>query len=460
MKPPFSHQTALSPVDGRYGEQLGELSHFFSEHGLNKYRISVELKYLIFILKKVLKKKITRDREEQLLKIATNFDLDQAERLKQIEDVTRHDVKAIEYYLGEKLTENNFGFQEYLHIGLTSEDTNSLAYGWALKDCLERVVLPSIGELVGVLASRADRFKDQGMVARTHGQYAVPTTLGKELMVFALRVHKTFGSLKQLPIEAKLSGAVGTYSALGVAFPDENWLELSEEFIHSFGLIPNHFTTQILPPESYLSIFQHLIQINSILLDLNQDLWRYISDGILVQQMVKGEVGSSTMPHKVNPIDFENSEGNLGVANALLSHFCTKLPISRLQRDLSDSTVKRNIGVALAHCVLGYSSCTKGLGKVSPNVQLLKQQLMGHWEIISEGLQMILRTNGETKAYEKLQAFTQGKQLSQAQLKSIIKTLDVPKTLKQRLLSITPENYIGLSQELVIKGLQEIYEHS
>jgi len=357
----MSSLTAISPLDGRYQSKTKSLATYFSEQALIKSRVVIEAKYLEFLLN-VIKKPISPKLVATLNAVIDNFNQNEAQRVKDIEDTTHHDVKAIEYYLREKLVDFPEIFP-YIHLGLTSEDINSCAYGLLIKDALKNEMLPSLISLISTITDMADKYKSEPMLARTHGQPAVPTTMGKELMVFALRLHHEYTTLTTLPIEAKMSGAIGNFSALHCAYPDGDWIKTTDEFIKKLGLTPNHFTTQILPADSYVKVFQSFHLINSILIGFNQDIWRYISDGYFAQQVIATETGSSTMPQKVNPIDFENSEGNLGLANALFAYFIDKLPISRLQRDLSDSTVKRNMGSAFAYSQLAYSSCVSGLRK-------------------------------------------------------------------------------------------------
>lgn len=449
--------TALSPLDGRYHTHTSPLANYFSEFAFNKYRIEVEVRYLIFFLEKIQKKKISSNEREQLLQIISNFDLSEMEKVKEFEKITRHDVKAIEYYLADKLQNLDLPYSSYIHIGLTSEDTNSMAYGLMLKGSLEKVIVPKISELIEALTAKAEEYQSQPMLARTHGQPAVPTTLGKEFANVAIRIHRIVQELGTLSIEAKISGAVGNYSALQLAYPDINWQTQGEEFIHSLGLSANSYTTQIVPADFSIHIFQKLELINSILIGLDQDLWRYISDEYFVLQKVDHEVGSSTMPQKINPIDLENSEGNLGMANALLHHFSTKLPISRLQRDLSDSTVKRNIGSALGYALLGYQSLIRGLQKISVNKEKLESDLDAHWEVLGEGIQTILRSQGVADGYEQLKEFTRGKKITKDVLHQFIQQLSVEDSIKQKLLSLSPTTYLGLAEQLTSQAIKEIH---
>jgi adenylosuccinate lyase len=447
--------SAVSPIDGRYHTTTFPLSQYFSEYALYKYRLYAEVKYLLFFLKTVLKRRVDRQVETEILKFISGFNLKEAKKIKKIEEETKHDVKAVEYYLKPVISRLGLDAAEYLHFGLTSEDINSIAYGLALKEALSEIIIPEMEKLLDKVEQLAGIYKETSMPARTHGQIAVPTTMGKELVVFTVRIKKELRNLSEILPEAKLTGAVGNYNALRVAFPLIDWVSVGDRFINSLGLSPNHFTTQILPPDNYVKIFQSLNLINSILIGFNQDMWRYISDDYFKQQIDEKQVGSSTMPHKVNPIDFENSEGNLGIANALLQHLISKLPISRLQRDLSDSTVKRNIGSALAYCLLGYRSCFSGLGKITINVDLLNEKLSNHWEMVTEGVQTVLRSIGNSHAFEDMKKASQGKQLNQEELEEIIRSLPVSIEIKKRLIKLTPHSYIGLASQLVKKALNE-----
>jgi len=447
---------AVSPIDGRYHQNTSPLNQYFSEYALYKYRLFAEVKYLLFFLKNILKRKISKKTKAEILKFVADFDVSEAEKIKKIEEEIRHDVKAVEYYLRPVLEKLGLEAAEYLHFGLTSEDINSMAYGLMLRDALKEIMIPEMKKLLLKIGTLADVYQNTAMIARTHGQVAVPTTLGKELVVFVVRIKNELKNLSEIQIEAKLTGAVGNYNALVAAYPEIDWITLGDKFIESLGLKANHFTTQILPSDNYVKIFQSLNLINSIIIGFDQDMWRYISDDYFIQELVdEKQVGSSTMPHKINPIDFENSEGNLGLANALLTHLITKLPISRLQRDLTDSTVKRNIGSVMAYCLLGYRSCLTGLGKVRANEEKLKEELLNHFEVVSEGIQTILRRSGDANAYEELRKVSQGKQLNSAELEKIVKGLKVSPEIKKKLRELTPDIYVGLAQILVNQALKE-----
>ena len=444
--------TAVSPIDGRYRKKVEELSEYFSEFALIKNRIRVEVEYLIFLSKQEIIRKLTSDEEKLLKKLYLKFEVKDAEEVKSIEKKTNHDVKAVEYYIREKIKGSSIeDLSQKIHIALTSDDVNNVAYGLSVKEFLENIFLKEIESVKNSLVELAGKNKDVVMVARTHGQPAVPTTLGKEFAVFAYRLNRQIDQLKKIRVTAKLNGAVGNYNAHVAAYPEADWIKFSKEFISNLGLEPNLITTQIEPHDNLAEIFHNIIRINNILLDLDRDMWTYISMDYLKQKVKKEEVGSSTMPHKVNPIDFENSEGNFGIANVLMGHLSRKLPVSRLQRDLSDSTVIRNIGVAFAHSIIAYQSTLKGLGKIEVNNEKISQDLRNHPEIISEGIQTILRREGISEAYEKLKKLTRGKKITRNDIEGFIRGLDVDEKVKKELLELTPENYVGLASKLVSK---------
>lgn len=434
----------ISPLDSRYREVTRPLARYFSEDAFIRYRIMVEQHYLRALLNKL---KIPADLEDFLGPVS----VEDIAVIKEIETrgrgevpATRHDGKAIEYFLKTRL---NPRYREYIHFGLTTEDVSNIARGLMLRDGLEKELIPAIDTLLDGIRNMAMEYRRTVMVGRTHGQWASPTTFGKELLVFVRRLEGEMERLKATEIDAKLSGAVGSYSALKFAFPEIDWLAFSQRFIESFGLKSAPVTTQIVPPESYLRVFQSLGLINSILLDLCRDLWRYISDGWVVQKTVEGEVGSSVMPHKVNPIHFENGEGNLKIANALFECFVRELPVSRLQRDLSDSTIKRNFGVALGHSYLAYHSCREGLARIKPNRELMKKLLDDHPEIVTEGIQTELRKY-LPEAYERLKELTRGKIVTREKLHSFIDSLEVPGEVKEKLKNLRPEDYLGEIERL------------
>lgn len=441
---------ALSPLDGRYFQQTRELSGYFCEQALIRNRVVAEIEYLIAFCKATKVASLSTEQTTKLRGIFAPFSLSDAALVKAHEAKCHHDVKAVEYFLRDRFTVLGLtNLMPYIHFGLTSEDTNFMAYGLALNESRDKVILPALSQIIDSLRKFVKINANTVMLARTHGQPAVPTTLGKEFAVFLSRLLPEFAFAQTAVFAAKVSGAVGTFAAQSVAFPEVDWPEFSDELIAKLGLRADPVSTQVVSAESYTRYFQSLSRINSILLDCVQDSWRYISDGWLVQDLRSNEVGSSTMPQKINPIDFENAEGNFGLANALLGHMCEKLPISRLQRDLSDSTLKRSIGVALGHSVLGWNSLARGLAKISPNAPAMLQALEAHPEIISEGLQTLLRADGVGEAYEIFKEATRGKcSLTLEELKAIgIKHAKTTET-KQKIASLTLESYTGLAAQL------------
>lgn len=446
---------AISPLDGRYSQHVHGLQHFFSEFALLQLRTECEVQYLLRLVDELEVVDCSSSHKQSLLQLIEQFSDADAERIKALEDKTHHDVKAVEYFLQEKCRE--IGCPQlipWIHFGLTSEDVNACAYGLALLRAKNQAVVPSLKFVIVCLLELVEQSAESVMLARTHGQPAVPTTLGKELLVFAARLEKELTELAALSVEAKCSGAVGNWNAVQLVMPEVDWRAFAKNFITSLGLTPNLVTTQIIQPESYSKIFQLLVRVNGILLDLTRDCWQYISDGYLVQQVVKGEVGSSTMPQKVNPIDFENSEGNAGLAIALLQHFVEKLPVSRLQRDLSDSTVKRSFGVALAHSLLAFKSVARGLKKVSVDAVKMKADLEAHPEVLAEAVQTALRFSGKADAYELLKELSRGKSFSLD--KKQLKTLFPDTKQRQLFTALTPSSYIGLAPEIVRAELKRI----
>jgi len=446
---------ALSPLDGRYNSQLVDLAHLFSEEHLIKTRLVVEIEYLLFLAQQACIPRFTAANEQRIRGFVSDFSIQDAALVKEYEKKSKHDVKAVEYFLRDRMKAIKIPGSEYIHLGLTSEDVNSLAYSLLITEG-KSVLVTTLRQVLQLLTKMAEVNASVPMMARTHGQEAVPTTVGKELVVFGMRLFRELLIVDSQHVEAKLTGAVGNFNAHTVAFPNKNWIEASQKFVSSLGLKPNIITTQIVPAESYLELFSSLIRINGILLDLNQDIWRYISDHSFGQKVESEQVGSSTMPQKINPIDFENSEGNLGLANALLLFFIQKLPVSRLQRDLSDSTVKRSIGTAFGYCHLAYLSLLKGLPKLTVNTYKLDQELSDHWEVLAEALQVVLRVEGDEGAYEKLRVFSQGKQLTQKDVQEFIEDLTLSSETKARLLALRPETYIGLAPELTAHAVQSI----
>jgi adenylosuccinate lyase len=448
--------SALSPLDGRYRSKTNNLACHFSESALIKYRVFIEISYLLFISKNKIIPKIDKAKQKVLMDLYRNLnDLDLV-RIKEIERKVGHDVKAIEYFLREKFEALGIGWQEFIHIGLTSEDINNLSYSLAIKESLEKIIIPELKKIIKIITKLAEKYKEAVMLARTHGQAAVPTTVGKELIVFAQRLFVEVENLRKIEIEGKLNGAVGNFNAHVAVYPEFSWIKMSREFVESLGLKANIYTTQILFPDSYVRVFQSLSLINTILIGFCQDMWRYVSDNYLLQKIDSSKVGSSTMPQKVNPIDFENCEGNCGMANALLKFFNEKLPISRLQRDLSDSTVKRNIGCAFGYCLVAYQSVQTGLMKISVNEKELERVLSQHWEVITEGIQTILRSEGNEKAYEDLKMFAMGKKLGEKEVEKFIEQLEVSKKVKEKLRKLNPFSYVGLAEKIAEEGILEI----
>lgn len=454
----------ISPIDGRYWRYTKSLSAYFSEKGLIKNRLKVEGEYFLFLSKHPqIGTRVFSEKEKSLVKSLYNVTTEDVDIIKAIEikgfkdiKATNHDVKAVEYFLKEKLKGTTLEDSlEWIHFSLTSEDVNNLAYGLMLSESIDSVILPIAQKLWETIESLAQQYKNVPMLARTHGQPASPTTFGKEFKVFASRLRRQLDQLGSHEILVKLNGATGNYNAHYIAYPQIDWIAFTQDFINEFNegrkikLKPNFVTTQIEPHDSYAELFDNLRRLNTILIDFDQDIWRYISDNWITQKPVDGEVGSSTMPHKVNPIDFENSEGSLGIANALLGFFSTKLPISRLQRDLSDSTVERSIGVALAYSLVGYKSAQKGLSKISVNEQKIIEELENHPEIISEAIQTVLRRAGTEMPYEKLTKLTRGKKTTLDDFKIFIDGLDVSEIVKDELRQIAPKNYLGAARLIV-----------
>jgi adenylosuccinate lyase len=434
---------ALSPLDGRYENETSSLRDFFSEFAFLRDRTKVELAFLSALSRTGIFSAETSSGWETGIQ---DFTEDDARKIQEYEKTTRHDVKAIEYYLREKLPPE---LHPWLHFGLTSEDVNNIAQALALRESRDKVLLPALNALISTLKDFAGRYRALPFLARTHGQPAVPTTLGKEVAVYLARLSQCRADLIDHRFEAKLTGAVGNLNALQAAAPQIDWMAFSKAFIRSLGLEPNLITTQILPYDNWLRYFDRVRLTNTILVGYTQDVWRYISDGILKQKILEGEVGSSTMPQKVNPIDFENAEGNLGVANALLSHYGQKLPISRLQRDLSDSTVRRTFGVALGHTLLAWNNITRGMSRVDADQEATQRELNAHWEVIGEGAQTILRAAGRSDAYESLKSQTRGRVVDENSYRAWAESLDISDETRQNLLSLSPESYIGLAARLV-----------
>lgn len=444
--------TAVSPVDGRYGEKTRALREIFSEYGFIRYRVLVEIQWLQALAEHPGLPEIQEPGAEakQLLdSIIASFSIEDARRVKEIENTTNHDMKAVEYYLKEKTAENPElkAISEFIHFACTSEDINNLSHALMLSDARNISLQPVLQEVIARLAGLTETYASQPMISRTHGQTASPTTLGKEIGIFLHRLHCQYDKLHHVEVLGKMNGAVGNYNAHLAAYPDVDWMEFSQDFVESLGLSWNQHTTQIEPHDCMAEYFQTLIRINTILIDLCRDIWGYISLGYFRQKAVAGEIGSSTMPHKVNPIDFENAEGNLGVANSMLNHLTVKLPISRWQRDLSDSTAIRTMGTAIAHSIIAYQSCLKGLDKLEVVAEKLEKDLENAWEVIAEPVQTVMRRYGVEKAYEKLKDMTRGQSVDHKAIEKFIYGLDVPDDAKQRLLALTPASYTGNAEQ-------------
>jgi len=444
---------ALSPLDGRYATTVDPLRAFFSEQALIRYRVRIELAWLEALAAERSIKELkpfapkTRTQLESLVKAFSERD---AEHIKNIEAETNHDVKAIEYWLKAKLGGNAEAQRslEFIHFACTSEDINNLAYALMVRESRDEVMLPRLDQVVEALKRLAHRHAGLAMLSRTHGQAATPTTLGKEMANFAYRLARARGRLAALPVMGKANGAVGNYNAHVAAYPGFDWERFARRFVERLGLEFNPYTTQIEPHDWLAELLDAYARANSILLDLDRDLWGYVSLGYFRQKAEKGEVGSSTMPHKVNPIDFENSEGNIGVANALLRHLAEKLPVSRWQRDLSDSTAQRNVGAALGHSLLAYASCLRGLARLEADSGRLAEDLEANWEVLAEAVQQVMRRHGVPGAYEKLKEMSRGKRLERSQLAAFVQALAIPDEAKKRLLALAPGKYTGLAADL------------
>ena len=445
----FSTLTAISPVDGRYRNKAENLAAYFSEYALIKYRVQVEIEYFITLSEFLpqLRALATGENKEALRKIYREFSVEDATRIKEIESVTNHDVKAVEYFIKEKFDLLSLQeYKEFIHFGLTSQDINNTSVPLSIKDALNEVYFPGLQEVIDMLKKYAEDWADVPMSAKTHGQPASPTRLGKEVMVFVYRLEQQVKLLKATPVSAKFGGATGNFNAHHVAFPEYDWKAFGNKFVNEvLGLSREEWTTQISNYDNMAAIFDGMKRIDTILIDLCRDFWQYVSMEYFKQKIKAGEVGSSAMPHKVNPIDFENAEGNLGMANAILTHLATKLPISRLQRDLTDSTVLRNVGVPMAHVEIAFKSLTKGLGKLLLNEKALYRDLDNCWAVVAEGIQTILRREGYPKPYEALKALTRTNEgITAESISNFIDTLQVSDAVKAELKAITPHNYTGI----------------
>lgn len=445
----LSSLTAISPIDGRYRGKVEILENYYSEYALIRYRVKVEIEYFIALCKLPLPQLAGVDHAlfGELRDIYAKFSVDDAQRVKDIESVTNHDVKAVEYFIKEQFDRLGLAqYKEFIHFGLTSQDINNTSVPMLIRDSLHEAYLPLLDEMVGLLNQYAEEWKDIPMLAKTHGQPASPTRLGKEIRVFAYRLEKQIELLKQVPVSGKFGGATGNFNAHRVAFPDRDWRAFAKKFLNeSLGIEREEWTTQISNYDNLAALFDAMARINTIMIDLDRDMWQYISMEYFKQKIKAGEVGSSAMPHKVNPIDFENSEGNLGLANAILNHLAGKLPVSRLQRDLTDSTVLRNVGVPLAHMMIALHSTLKGLHKLLLNEAAISRDLDNMWNVVAEAIQTILRREGYEKPYETLKALTRTNSKVDAEsIASFIDTLKVSDAVKEELKAITPHNYTGV----------------
>ncbi len=440
---------ALSPLDGRYASKTADLRPLFSEYGLIRHRVLIEVRWLLVLSELQQLAEVpafSDDGRAQLERLATGLSESDAQRVKQIEATTNHDVKAIEYFLKERTRDNPeiAAVMEFIHFACTSEDINNLAYGMMLRAGRDEILLPVIDRLILAIEGLARRYANEPMLARTHGQPASPTTVGKEMANFAYRLRRQRDQVSGIEIMGKMNGAVGNYNAHMAAYPAVDWQAVTSRFVRSLGLNWNPYTTQIEPHDYMAELFHALARFNTVLLDFDRDVWGYVSLGYFKQKVVSGEVGSSTMPHKVNPIDFENSEGNLGLANALFEHLAAKLPVSRWQRDLSDSTVLRNLGVGLGYALLAYDSCLRGIGKLEVNSVRLQEDLNANWEVLAEAIQTVMRRYGVERPYEKLKELTRGRAgINPESLRAFIARLDIPEQARAELMELTPSNYTG-----------------
>lgn len=450
----LSSLTAVSPIDGRYGDKVSALRTIFSEFGLLKFRVQVEVRWLQKLAATAQIKEVPSfdaDVNAYLDEIVANFCEKDAMRIKEIERTTNHDVKAVEYFLKEKVAQVPalHAVSEFIHFACTSEDINNLSHALMLKTAREEVLLPQWRQMIDKVTTMAHEYRSLPLLSRTHGQPATPSTIGKEFANVAYRMERQYRQLEQIEILGKINGAVGNYNAHIAAYPEVNWHEFSETFVTSLGITWNPFTTQIEPHDYIAELFDCVARFNTILLDFDRDIWGYVALNHFKQKTIAGEIGSSTMPHKVNPIDFENSEGNLGLANAVLAHLASKLPVSRWQRDLTDSTVLRNLGVGLGYSLIAYQSTLKGLNKLEVNEQHLLDELDQNWEVLAEPIQTVMRRYGIEKPYEKLKELTRGKRVTAEGMKQFIDGLELPEDEKVRLKAMTPANYIGYAVSFI-----------
>ena len=450
----LSALSAISPVDGRYGSKVKSLRPIFSEFGLIKYRVTVEVRWLQKLAATAEIAEVpafSAEATATLNAIVDNFSEVDAQRIKDIEATTNHDVKAVEYFLKEKISDNAElnAVTEFIHFACTSEDINNLSHGLMLNDCRADVLLPEMDKILAAIKALAIEYKTIPMMCRTHGQPASPSTLGKEMANVYIRLKRQRAQIADIELLGKINGAVGNYNAHLSAYPEVNWHEFANEFVTSLGLSFNPFTTQIEPHDYIAELFDAIARFNTILIDFDRDIWGYIAMGHFKQKTIAGEIGSSTMPHKVNPIDFENSEGNLGIANALFTHLAQKLPISRWQRDLTDSTVLRNLGVGFAHAMIAYGATLKGISKLQVNEANLAAELDSNWEVLAEPVQTVMRRYGIEKPYEKLKVLTRGKRVNGDSMRAFIMTLELPDAAKAQLCEMTPASYIGRAVEFI-----------
>ncbi|MDY6941857.1 MAG: adenylosuccinate lyase [Pseudomonadota bacterium] len=448
----LSSLTAISPIDGRYADKTFQLRDIFSEFGLIRYRVIVEVRWLQTLASEPTIQEVpalSKQANDRLENVIKRFGFEHAQRVKTIEATTNHDVKAVEYFLKEQIAGDPEleAISEFIHFACTSEDVNNLCYALMCEEARKQAIVPILDDVYEALRTLAHRYADLPMLSRTHGQPASPTTLGKEMANYVYRLQRQRDQFNRIEILGKLNGAVGNFNAHLAAYPEVDWPDLSQRFVRELGVAYNPYTTQIEPHDYLAEYFGAIARINTILLDFARDVWGYISVGYFRQKPVENEVGSSTMPHKVNPIDFENAEGNIGVANALFEHLSSKLPISRWQRDLSDSTVLRNLGVGVAHSLIAYQSLLRGIDKLEADPRVLERDLNDNWEVLAEPIQTVMRRYGIEKPYEKLKKLTRGQRVTQESLRSFIAELEIPQDVKTRLLELTPHGYVGNAAE-------------
>lgn len=449
----LSPLTAISPIDGRYGQKTEDLQQYCSEYALFRYRTIVEVRWFEQLAQCDAIEEIpslSSSAKQHLQAVIDEFSQTSAETIKNIEKTTNHDVKSVEYFIKEALCQHEElrDYQEYVHFACTSEDINNLSYALMLNDLRQFILIPTMEKIVGVIGQLAKKFSDISMLSRTHGQVASPTTMGKEMANFVYRLGNQITALSNVKVLGKINGAVGNFNAHSISYPHVDWLTISQNFVEALNLHWNPYTTQIESHDYIAEYFGAMTRFNSILIDFNRDIWGYISLGYFRQKTIQGEVGSSTMPHKVNPIDFENSEGNLGMSNAMMSFLGQQLPCSRWQRDLVDSTLLRNIGTAIAHSHIAYLSVLKGMGKLEINPKPIERDLENNWEVLGEAIQTVMRRYGIEQPYEKLKALTRGKSVNSETIQTFVDTLDLPPEAKQQLKNLTPSSYIGLAKEI------------